>query len=140
MAATLASAAMIAGCGGEKVADAVDPGEIEVEMPERGDSNVAGVRALLTYVDKASTRILVDGAGPGEPSTGGRLMAHLRSGSCAKPGTVILTLGPLRSGSAQGTSNIGLPALLEGDYAVDVVAGQHVGVIACGDVPDRLPS
>jgi len=139
MAIPLALALPLVGCGGGDVADAVGPGKIEVEMAEQNDSNVAGVRAVLTYVAKNRTRVLVDGAGPGEPSTGGRLTAHLRTGSCADPGKAVGTLAPLRRGRVTGTVPLGLPALIDEDHAVDVTGPPSVGVIACGDLPDTLP-
>jgi hypothetical protein len=134
-----ACVAAAAGCGGDEVADPVDPGEIQVNLDEQGDSNVAGVRALLTFVDEDRTRVLVDGAGPGEPSTGGRLTAHLRLGSCADPGDVAYDLGRLKGGQVTRTIGVGLAALLEREYAIDVLGAPGVGVIACGDLPDELP-
>jgi hypothetical protein len=130
---------VFAGCGGESVADPIDEGEIQVEMQEVDDSNVVGVRAVATYLDKNETRLLVDGAGPGEPSTGGRLSAAIIKGTCADPGTEAFDVGELSKGQVTQTLKVGLPALLEGEYAVQVTSAD-VGVIACGDFPDRMPS
>jgi hypothetical protein len=135
----LTSVLLAAGCGGADVADPVDPGEIQVELEEQGDSNVAGVRAVLTFVDEGRTRVMVDGAGPGEPSTGGRLTAQLRLGSCAEPGGVAYELGPLRQGVVTRTIGAGLATLLAREHAVNVVGDRGVGVIACGDLPDEVP-
>jgi hypothetical protein len=134
-----AAVLVLAGCGGEAVADPIDEGEIQVEMEEVDDSNAVGVRALISYVDENSSRIRVDGAGPGEPSTGGRLVAAVVAGSCADPGSEAFTVGELDQGSVTRTIETGLPSLLEGDYAIQVKSAA-VGVIACGDLPDRMPS
>jgi hypothetical protein len=129
---------VVAGCGGESVADPIDEGEIQVEMQEVDDSNVVGVRAVATYLDKNETRVLVDGAGPGEPSAGGPLSAAIVEGTCADPGTEAFDVGELSEGQVTQTLRIGLPALLAGDYAVQVTSAD-VGVLACGEFPDRMP-
>ena len=133
------AAVLVAGCGGTS-AEATDPGEIQIELQEQGDSNVAGVRAVLTFTDRDSTKVLIDGLDTGEPSGGGQHPAFIRRGSCTEPGAIAARLQPLRGGTSTSTVDLGLAELLAGDYAITVLLTPNQRrVIACGETPDETP-
>jgi hypothetical protein len=133
-------ALVAAGCGGGDSADSTgEPGELAFDLQEANDSNVAGARAVLTYVRSDRTRVLVDGIDNQEPSGGGANPVQLRRGSCSSPGKVVAKLPSLSGSSSTGTVRLGLPQLVAGDYAVVVELEGGSRTIACGDVPDALP-
>jgi hypothetical protein len=128
----------IAGCGGGNTAESTDqPGEVSFDLSEMNDSNVAGARVLLTYVDQNRTRILVDGIDQQEPSGGGPNPVELREGSCDEPGEVVLALPKLRGSSTQAEVPVGMAQLFEGSYTVIVELAGGGEQIACGDVPNK---
>jgi hypothetical protein len=128
----------LAGCGGGGSAESTDqPGEVSFDLAEVNDSNVAGARALLTYVDQDRTRLLVDGIDEQEPSGGGPNPVQLREGSCSEPGEVVLALPDLKGASTQAEVPVGMARLFEGDYTVVVELAGAGEPIACGDVPDE---
>jgi hypothetical protein len=128
----------MAGCGGGSTAESTDePGEVSFDLAEVNDSNVAGARALLTYVDQNRTRILVDGIDEQEPSGGGPNPVQLRKGSCDEPGEVVLALPKLKGSSTQAEVPVGMAQLFEGSYTVIVERAGGGEQIACGDVPDE---
>ena len=137
----VASAALVAaGCGGSDSGQGTgDPGEVAFDLQAANDSNVAGARAVLTYVRSDRTRVLVDGIDNQEPSGAGANPVQLRRGSCSSPGKVVAKLPPLSGSSSTGTVQLGLPQLVAGDYAVVVELEGGSRTIACGDVPDTLP-
>jgi len=129
---------VIAGCGGGSAAEPTDqPGEVSFGLAEVNNSNVAGARALLTYVDEGRTRIVVDGIDEQEPSGGGPNPVQLRKGSCEEPGEVVLALPALKDSSTQAEVSMGMPQLFEGNYTVVVELVGGGEQIACGDVPDE---
>ncbi len=128
------------GCGDDDGAeDTGEPGEVAFDLQEVDDSNVAGARAVLTYVGSDRTRVLVDGIDNQEPSGAGANPVELRRGSCSRPGNVVAKLPPLAGSSSTGTVQLGLAQLVEGDYAVVVELEGGSRTIACGNVPDTLP-
>jgi hypothetical protein len=134
--ATVLAAMALAGCGGGGVAETTDePGEVSFDLAAVGDSNVAGARAVLSYLDADRTRILVDGIG--EQSGGGANPVQLRRGSCDEPGEVVLTLPRLQGSSTETEVQLGMVELFEGDYAVVVELAGGAKPIACGNVPDE---
>lgn len=138
--AVVSVALFAAGCGGgDSAEDTGDPGEVAFDLQEVDDSNVAGARAVLTYVRSDRTRVLVDGIDNQEPSGAGANPVQLRRGSCSTPGKVVAKLPSLAGSSSTGTVQLGLPQLVAGDYAVVVQLEGGSRTIACGDVPDTLP-
>lgn len=138
IAVSLAAVLAMAGCGGGSTAEPTDqPGEVSFELAEVNDSNVAGARALLSYIDRSRTRLLVDGIDEQEPSGGGTNPVQLRKGSCNEPGEVVLELPGLKGASTQGEVGMGMDELFEGDYTVIVELAAGGEQIACGDVPDE---
>lgn len=137
----VASLALVAaGCGGDDNAESTGkPGQVSFDLQEVNDSNVAGARAVLSYVDTQRTRVLVDGIDNQEPSGGGANPVQLRRGSCSDPGNVVAKLPALTGPSSTGTVQLGLAQLVGGDYAVVVELAGGSRTIACGDVPDSLP-
>ena len=99
-----------------------------------------GVRATLSYKTRDETRIVVDGLDESEPAGGGANPVWLRSGSCADPKEILFELESLSGSTSETTVELGLPALLNGDYLIEVgLAPDQPETIACGDVPDEAP-
>lgn len=72
--ATALAALATAGCGGGGGAETTEePGEVSFDLAAVGDSNVAGARAVLSYLNADRSRILVDGIG--EQSGGGQTLS-----------------------------------------------------------------
>jgi hypothetical protein len=127
-------------CGGGNDAEGTgEPGEVAFDLQEANDSNIAGARAVLSYVGADRTRVLVDGIDNQEPSGAGANPVQLRHGSCSSPGNVVAKLPPLSGSSSTGTVQLGLAQLVDGDYVVVVELEGGSRTIACGDVPDTLP-
>ena len=131
-------AAAASGCGGESNAESTgNPGEVSFDLVAVGDSNVAGARAVLSYVDEANTRITVDGIDEQEPSRGPTNPVQLRRGSCDEPGAVVIELPRPKRAGTQAEVRLGMAELFEGRYAVVVELAEGGEQIACGDVPDE---
>jgi hypothetical protein len=140
LALLLASTALAAGCGGTEAETTDDPGEIAFDLQVRTPEQATGVRATLTYETRDKTTVVVDGLDESEPAGGGANPVSLRSGSCDDPGEILFKLESLRRSTSQTTVKLGLPALLNGDYLIEVaLAPDEPQVIACGDVPDEAP-
>jgi hypothetical protein len=138
--ASVALALIPSGCGGGNDAERTGrPGEVAFDLHEVDDSNVAGARAVLSYVGTHRTRVLVDGIDNQEPSGAGANPVQLRRGSCSSPGNVVAKLPALTGPSSTGTVRLGLAQLVAGDYAVVVELEGGDKTIACGEVPDTLP-
>jgi len=141
LAALLALSLAASSCGGSDRAETTDdPGEVAFDLTPRNGNVVEGVRATLTYEDRDSTTITVDGLDEGQPAGGGPNPVWLRNGSCDGEGDVIETLEPLSGTTSTTTVNLGLTALLNGDYAVAVgLTKAQPEDVACGEVPDDVP-
>ena len=127
------------GCGGDgSTAESTDqPGEVSFDLNAVNDSNIAGARAVLTYVDKNRTRILVDGIDEQEPVAGRPNPVKLREGSCSEPGAVVLVLPKPKDSATQAEVRMGMAEFFEGSYTVAVELAGGEKQIACGDVPDE---
>jgi hypothetical protein len=133
----------LAGCAGdEKGSETTQtPGEIAFDLPGAGDTGVAGVRAKLVYENENLTTVIVDGLDEGEPGGGGRNPARLYRGSCDDLGGVVKRLRPIQGSSSTTTVPLGIAALLKGQYAIAVgLPGSPDDLLACGDVPDDVPT
>jgi hypothetical protein len=138
----LGAVVLLSACGGSSGdADTTgEPGEIAFELPAEGDSGVAGVRATLRYETPERTTIVVDGLDEGEPAGGGPNPVLLVSGTCEDPKGVVFELENLSGTTSETTVDLGLTALLNGEYAVQVGLTQaKPEAVACGDVPDEAP-
>jgi hypothetical protein len=129
----------LAGCGGSDESGTTDdPGEIVFDLSPQGTTGVAGARATLIYESRDRTTIVVDGLDEGEPAGGGANPVWLRNGSCDDLGQIVSELDPLRGSSSETTVRVGLPALLNGEYAIAVgLPDGKNQEVACGDVPDE---
>jgi hypothetical protein len=127
------------GCGGDgsTAESTAQPGEVSFDLNAVNDSNIAGARARLTYIDKNRTRILVDGIDEQEPRGGRANPVKLRKGSCSEPGDVVLVLPKPKGLTTQAEVRIGMAQLFEGSYTVAVELAGGEKQIACGDVPDE---
>jgi hypothetical protein len=124
----------LSGCGGSND-ETEQPGEVEIDLQE--ETGAAGVRAVLSFVDKNHTKVTVDGLDAGEPSGGGKHPAAIRRGSCDDPGAMAARLQALKDGTSTSTVTHGLADLLAGDYSIAIlVSASRPEVLACGDVPD----
>jgi hypothetical protein len=133
-------ALLLSGCGGSNAETTDDPGEIAFDLDERGDAGAAGVRATLTYESRDKTTILVDGLDEGEPAGGGANPVWLGMGTCEDPQDVVFQLEPLRGSASETSVDIGMPALLNGEYLVAVgLTDDQPAIVACGAVPDEVP-
>jgi hypothetical protein len=132
---------LIAACDGNNDVEATeDPGEIAFELEVQTPREATGVRATLSYKTRDETRIVVDGLDESEPAGGGANPVWLRSGSCADPKEILFELESLSGSTSETTVELGLPALLNGDYLIEVgLAPDQPETIACGDVPDEAP-
>jgi hypothetical protein len=133
--------ALVAGCGGsDDVETTDDPGEIAFELEAETPREATGIRAVLTYESRDTTRVVVDGLDESEPAGGGANPVVLRSGSCDDPKEILFELDRLSGSTSETTIGLGLPALLNGDYSIEVeLAPAQRDAIACGDVPDEAP-
>lgn len=137
----LASSFALAGCGGSDAETTGDPGEIEFELDDENEGTT-GVRATLTYEDADRTTIVIDGLDEGESAGGGPNPAWLRRGACDELEDVVAELEPLEGTESTTTVDVGLPELIEGEYAIAVAlpgSGPDDDVVACGAVPDEAP-
>ena len=135
-----AAALLLTGCGGSDDAETTGvPGELAFDLPSR-NGGADGVRATLTYKGRDRTEITVDGLDEGESAGGGANPVWLRAGTCDEPGRIVFELAPLRGSSSTTTVNLGVTALVNGDYAVAVgLTKQQPDDVACGEVPDEAP-
>jgi hypothetical protein len=137
----LAAALALVACGGSDAETTSDPGEIAFDL-DTLEEGAEGVRATLSFEGRDRTTIRIDGLDVGEPAGGGPNPAWLRRGSCDEPEDVVAELGTLRGPATEATVPVGLPALLNGDYAIAVGlpgASTEEPVVACGEVPDEAP-
>jgi hypothetical protein len=132
---------LIAGCGGSDSVEATeDPGEIAFDLEVQTPREATGVRATLTYITRDQTKIVVDGLDESEPAGAGANPVLLRSGTCSDPKEILFELENLSGSTSETTVKLGLPALLNGDYLIEVgLAPDQPDPIACGDVPDEAP-
>jgi hypothetical protein len=133
---------LLAACGGPSEAETTgEPGEIAFPLNEVGDAGVAGMRATLSYKTPEKTTIVVDGLDEGEPAGGGANPVVLRSGTCDEPKDVVFELEALRGSTSETTVDLALPALLNGDYNIQIgLPSNPSDVIACGEVLDDVPA
>jgi ABC-type glycerol-3-phosphate transport system substrate-binding protein len=133
---------LLAGCGGSDKAETTgDAGEITFELNSAGDAGVAGVRATLTYETPEKTTVTVDGLDEGEPAGGGANPVLLRGGTCDEPRDIVFELEKLSGATSKTTVELALTALLNGDYNIQVgLPERPEDVVACGDVPQEVPS
>ena len=131
---------LVAGCGGSDGNTTGEPGEIAFDLETAGAGGASGVRATLTFENRDSTTIVVDGLDEGESAGGGPNPVWLKSGSCSDLGDILFDLEPLQGSTSQTTVGLGLAALLNGEYAVEVgLTKSQPEEVACGDVPDEAP-
>ena len=141
LALLLTIAFLAAGCGGsDEVETTGNPGEIAFELDPASDAQVSGVRATLSYEDRDRTTIRVDGLDEGENAGGGPNPVQLTRGTCDDPGEVVFELENLSGATSETTVELGLVALQNGEYAVQVGLTQdQPEIIACGEVPQESP-
>ena len=137
----LAIARLVAGCGGsDEAATTVNPGEIAFELDSASDAQVSGVRATLSYEDRDRTTIRVDGLDEGGNAGGGPNPVQLTRGTCDDPGEMVFELENLSGPTSETTVDLGLVALQNGEYAVQVGLTQdQPEIIACGEIPQESP-
>lgn len=134
-----ASAILAAGCGGSREAETTrESGEITFELDDVSDAQVSGVRATLAYESRDRTRIRVDGLDEGENAGGGPNPVQLTQGTCDAPGQVVFELENLSGSTSETTVDLGLVALQNGEYIVQVgLTQKQPEIIACGEVPNE---
>lgn len=133
---------MLAGCSGSEEAETTgDPGEITFELDDAGEADGAGVRAILTYETPEKTTVTVAGLDEGEPAGGGANPVLLRRGTCDEPKDIVFELEKLSGATSETTVELALPALLNGDYNIQVgLPDRPEDIVACGNVPGEVPS
>ena len=138
----LTAAILTAGCGGaDEVETNGESGEIIFELDDVSDAQVSGVRATLTYESPDRTTIRVDGLDEGENAGGGPNPVQLINGTCDEPGQVLFELENLSGSTSETTVDLGLAALQNGEYAVQVGLTQdQPEIVACGEVPQASPT
>jgi hypothetical protein len=138
----LTAAILAVGCSGSDEAETTgEAGEITFELDDVGDAQVSGVRATLTFVSPDRTTIRVDGLDEGENAGGGPNPVQLTQGTCGDPGQVVYELEDLSGSISETTVDLGLVALQNGEYTVQVGLTQdQPEVIACGEVPQESPT
>jgi hypothetical protein len=134
-------AALAAGCGSsDDVETTGESGEIAFELDDVGDAQVSGVRATLSYVNPDRTTIVVDGLDEGENAGGGPNPVQLTKGTCDDPGQIVFELENLSGATSETTVDLGLVALQNEEYAIQVRLTQdQPEIIACGEVPQESP-
>ena len=138
----LIAAVLAAGCGGsDDVETTGESGEIAFELDPASDAQVSGVRATLSYVNPDRTTIVVDGLDEGENAGGGPNPVQLTNGTCDDPGQVVFELENLSGATSETTVDLGLVALQNGEYAIQVGLTQdQPEIVACGEVPQESPA
>ena len=138
----IAAAILVSGCGGSNEAETTgESGEIAFELDDVSDAQVSGVRATLTYESRDRTTIRVDGLDEGENAGGGANPVQLTNGTCDEPGQVLFELENLSGSTSETTIDLGLSALQNGEYAVQVGLIQNQPeIVACGEVPQQSPT
>jgi hypothetical protein len=132
--------ALLVACGGSDVETTDDPGEIAFDLESETPREARGIRATLTFESRDATKIVVDGLDESEPAGGGANPVSLRSGTCDDRKETLFELESLRGNVSESTVELGLPALLNGDYFLAVaLAPDQPEIIACGDIPDEAP-
>ena len=136
------AAILAAGCGGsDEVETTGESGEITFELDDVSDAQVSGVRATLTYESPDRTTIRVDGLDEGENAGGGPNPVQLVNGTCDDPGQAVFELENLSGSTSETTVDLGLVALQNGEYAVQVGLTQNQPeIVACGEVPQESPT
>ena len=137
----LIATVLVAGCGAsDDVETTGESGEIAFELDAVGDAQVSGVRATLSYVNRDRTTIVVDGLDEGENAGGGPNPVQLTKGTCDDPGQIVFELENLSGATSETTVDLGLVALQNGEYAVQVGLTQdQPEIVACGEVPQESP-
>lgn len=137
-----AAAILAVGCGGSDEAKTTgESGEITFELEDVSDAQVSGVRATLSYESRDRTTIVVDGLDEGENAGGGPNPVQLTQGTCGDPGQVVFELENLSGSISETTVDLGLVALQNGEYTVQVgLTQKQPEIIACGDVPQESPT
>ena len=138
----LSSAILAAGCGGSTEVETTGAsGEITFELDDVSDAKVAGVRATLTYENPDRTTIRIDGLDEGENAGGGANPVQLINGTCDDPGQDVFELENLSGSTSETTVDLGLVALQNGEYAVQVgLTQKQPEIVACGEVPQESPT
>ena len=141
LAVLLMVAVLASGCGGSDDVDTTgESGEIAFPLDDVGDAQVSGVRATLSYVDPDRTTIVVDGLDEGENAGGGPNPVRLTKGTCDDPGQIVFELENLSGATSETTVDLGLVALQNGEYIVQVGLTQdQPEIVACGEVPQQSP-
>ena len=87
------------------------------------------------------TTIRVDGLDEGENAGGGANPVQLINGTCDDPGQVVFELEDLSGSTSETNVDLGLVALQNGEYAVQVGLTQNQPeIVACGEVPQESPT
>ena len=130
---------MLMACGGERGESTGTPGEVSVDLTGQNDANIAGARAVLRYIDQDTTLVTVDGLDGAEQPGLGTNPVRIIKGSCDRPGKVAFRLPPLTPTGSEKRIPIGIDALYQGDYAVQVLFSKDGKPFACGNTPDKPP-
>ena len=137
-------AAMVGGgCGSEDSASDApgDPGAgVTFPLAALNDSDLDGATVVLTPLGSKRVRIEVEGITQASPYGGGPHRIELLRGACDDPGERAGNLGAVRGEAGGGELELGLPELIEGEYAVAVrfVKGSDDTLIACGEISDTV--
>ena len=136
-------ATVLTGCGSEGSAtDAPnDPGAgVTFPLAALNDSDLEGATVVVTPLGAKRVRIEVEGITKASPYGGGPHRIELVRGGCDDPGERAEDLGAVRDEEGGGELELGLPELIDGEYAVTVrfVKGSDATLIACGDIPDSV--
>ena len=137
------AASFLSGCASEDSASDApsDPGAgVTFPLAALNDSDLNGATVVMTPLGSERVRIEVEGITEASPYGGGPHRIELVRGACDDPGERAADLGAVRDEAGGGELELGLPALIEGEYAVAVrfVKGSDDTLIACGDVPDSV--
>lgn len=137
------AAMVFSGCGSEDAAtdSPTDSGAgVTFPLEAVNDSDLDGARVVMTPLGSERVRIEVEGITEASPYGGGPHRIELLRGACDDPGDRAADLGAVRDEAGGGELELGLPELVDGEYAVTVrfVKGSDDTLIACGDVPDSV--
>jgi hypothetical protein len=144
MVGAFVAALAASGCDSEEHA-AIDPptdsgAGVTFPLEAQNDSDLKGASAVVTPLASGRVRIEVEGIAEASPYGGGPHRIELVRGACDDPGDRAADLGSVREEAGGGELALGLPELVDGEYAVTVrfVKGSDNTLIACGDVPDSV--
>lgn len=138
--ALAAAGLAVAGCGGGGAGGttaggttAPAGGTVTVQLAEQNGSGEAGT-ATLTSEGAASTKVVLELSNPpADPQP-----AHIHEGTCAKLNpTPKYALSNVVNGKSETTVAVGLTALQQADYAINVhkSAAEAAVYFSCGDIP-----